>query len=85
MYVLIPLNIDVADADRLKAARQRGMDAMKDSAFYFGLHNFGTCCVTEAGATSGDSPIKNWAGTPEDFPDAYNLSGEKTIEYFEGV
>ena len=75
------VNIEVADAERVKAARRRGMDAMQDSGFYQGLHQFGTCAITEGSAGNGDSPIKNWGGTPEDFPDAANLSGEKTIEY----
>ena len=75
------VNIEVADADRLKAARQRGIEAMQDSAFYQGLHAFGTCAITEGSVFNGDSPIKNWGGTPEDFPEAGQLSGEKTIEY----
>jgi len=75
------VNIEVADAERLKAARKRGIDAMPESAFYQGLRAYGTCAITAASAESGDSPIKNWAGTPEDFPDAANLSGEKTVAY----
>ena len=73
--------VDVADAERLKAIRKRGLEAMPMSGFYQGLHEFGTCSVTEGSAGNGDSPIKNWAGTPDDFPDAANLSGEKTLEY----
>jgi len=73
--------IEVADAERMKAGRRRGIKEMQDSGFYQGLHEFGTCAITEGSAGNGDSPIKNWGGTPEDFPEAANLSGEKTIGY----
>lgn len=75
------VNIEVADSGRVMAARKLCLESMKDSPVYESLHQYGTSGGTAAKVYISDSPIKNWSGTPEDFPDVENLNAEKFISY----
>ena len=74
--------VPVADPDGMKEAMKKYRDFMKEQGFYSVLHEFGTSGITAASCLSGDTPIKNWAGVPEDFPTADKISDEavKAIE-----
>jgi aldehyde:ferredoxin oxidoreductase len=72
--------IPVADKERLQRVRKEGLAAMKDDGFYKVLRDYGTGGLTEGSVESGDCPIKNWGGTPEDFPTADRISDDDVIK-----
>ena len=43
------------------------------------LNQYGTAGLTAGACASGDTPIKNWAGSPEDFPTAAKISDEAVM------
>ncbi len=47
------------------------------------LKKYGTCSMISMSAESGDSPIKNWAGSVKDFPSKkyYQISADKIRSY----
>jgi aldehyde:ferredoxin oxidoreductase len=46
-----------------------------------GYKTFGTTFGTTISFQSGDTPVKNWGGTKEDYPNISNISGEEIIKY----
>lgn len=72
--------VPVADPEGLKALRQELLAYYKDdNGAYELFHNFGTPGVTEPTTLMGDGPIKNWAGTIEDFPTLEKIGGDAVI------
>ncbi len=54
---------------------------MKQQGFYEVLAQYGTSGFTAAATASGDAPIKNWAGVPDDFPTATKISDDAVAVY----
>jgi len=73
--------VPVADTERLKRARREGLVAMRERGFYETLRDYGTSGFTEGSVDSADCPIKNWAGTPQDFPNAAAISDDAVVSY----
>ena len=79
--------IPLADEEKMKADRAKYVADMKDeNSRYHGLYSlfssFGTCGLMAGAVASGDGPVKNWAGTPDDFPpeQASKISDEAVID-----
>jgi len=71
--------VTMADPDAMKQAIARLRDFMKQQGFFQALHQYGTAGMTAAACASGDTPIKNWGGTPEDFPTAKQISDDEVL------
>lgn len=71
--------VPLADPEGLKKAITRYRQFMQDQGMYKFLHQYGTAGMTAGAAASGDTPIKNWAGAPADFPNAKNISDDKVM------
>ena len=70
------MEIPLADEATLEAHRAAYLEEMRKTALYELFSNFGTSGLTAGAVASGDCPVKNWAGTPDDFPSAEKLSDE---------
>lgn len=73
--------VPVADPKRMLEIRKRCMEVMKKQGFFEVLSKYGTSGITAGACATGDSPIKNWAGTPEDMPNASKISDEAVKKY----
>ncbi len=73
--------VEVADADGLKAARQRVLKEYykEGNPSYELFSNYGTCGITAGSVQTGDAPIKNWMGTVHDFSTAEKISDDAVI------
>jgi len=61
------IEIPMADEEKAKQLRRNWIPQLKGMGETF--RDYGTAGITEASAMSGDSPVKNWAGSgPDDFP-----------------
>jgi len=69
-------DVPVADADRLKQLRTEGIESVKQNMVATVYSTYGTAGIMANAVQTGDCPVKNWAGTPEDFPGASKISDE---------
>ena len=74
-------DVEVADAEALKATRQRVMKGYykEGNPSYELFSNYGTCGITAGAVETGDAPVKNWMGTVHDFPTAEKISDDAVI------
>ncbi|NQU75840.1 MAG: aldehyde ferredoxin oxidoreductase family protein, partial [Planctomycetes bacterium] len=69
----------MADPEGMKQSIAKHREHLNQSAFTEHFRHYGTpggtanCCVT------GDSPIKNWAGVPDDFPTVSKISDDAVL------
>ena len=68
--------IPMADESKMKSDRTAMIKAMRETGLYELFTNFGTSGLTAGAVASGDCPVKNWAGSVEDFPTAAKVSDE---------
>lgn len=73
------LPVTLADPDGMKAAIARQRDFMKQQGVYQVLHQYGTAGLTAGSVAAADCPIKNWAGSPDDFPTASKISDDAVM------
>lgn len=71
--------VTVADPEGMKQAIARFRDFMKQQGMFQVLSQYGTAGITAASCASGDAPIKNWAGAPEDFPSVKQISDDEVL------
>jgi len=71
--------VSMADPDGMKNAIRKHRDFLKQQGFFQVLHDYGTAGLTASSVASGDAPIKNWAGVPDDFPTAKKISDDEVI------
>ncbi len=72
------MKIPMADEAKAKELRQKWTRQLKGAGPTF--VKYGTAGLTESSAMSGDSPVKNWAGSgPDDFPTAKRISDDVVI------
>ena len=71
--------VTMADPERMKEAISKHRDFMKQQGFFGVLSQYGTAGLTAASVASADCPIKNWAGSPEDFPTANKISDDEVM------
>ena len=76
--VAVPsMQIPLADEAAMRDRRSACIKAMRDGNPLFDLFStFGTAGLTAGAVASGDCPVKNWAGSADDFPNAASLSDE---------
>jgi aldehyde:ferredoxin oxidoreductase len=68
--------VDVADPDGMKAAIKKHREWLVSTDGYKFFNQYGTSGLTASCCASGDTPIKNWGGIPEDFPGASQISDD---------
>jgi len=75
--------VTIADQARMEAIRQECLDFFRspEGALYELFHNYGTPGVTANAVRTADAPIKNWAGVPDDMPNAEAISDDNVIKY----
>jgi aldehyde:ferredoxin oxidoreductase len=66
----------MADQEGMKQSMKQHRQFMKEQGFYEVLAKYGTSGITAASCASGDTPIKNWGGVPDDFPGAGKISDD---------
>jgi aldehyde:ferredoxin oxidoreductase len=71
--------VAMADPAGMKEAMNEHRKFMREQAFFWTLDKYGTSGITAGACSTGDTPIKNWGGTPEDFPTAANISDDKVL------
>ena len=71
--------VPVADPEGMKAAIARHRDFLKTTGRYAALGQYGTAGSLAGLVGKGDTPIKNWGGTPDDFPGAANISDDNVL------
>jgi aldehyde:ferredoxin oxidoreductase len=74
------LEVPVADIERVKAVRRKFLRGLKTSLARK-YKSYGTCGGVEGSVTVGDAPVKNWMGSPHDFPHSSLVSDERVIKY----
>lgn len=67
-------SVPVADPETLAKIREKYLPQVK-SGFAKILSEYGTSGTLEDAVQAGDAPIKNWAGTPLEFPTAEKIGG----------
>jgi aldehyde:ferredoxin oxidoreductase len=73
--------VPVADPKKMQEIRKRCLEVMRTQGFFDVLSKYGTSGITAGACAAGDSPIKNWAGAPEDMPNASKISDEAVKKY----
>jgi len=70
---------EIADPEGMKAAITAHRDWMKEGDGFKFFNKYGTSGFTASACASGDSPIKNWDGVPDDFPGAAKISDDSVL------
>lgn len=71
--------VPIADPEGLKRAVAAWRDSMRDQGMFKVLSQYGTAGITAGACASGDTPIKNWTGSPGDFPTASQISDDHVL------
>ena len=70
--------VPLAHPAEAKELRRHHLASLKPATVDF-WKKYGTSGGLVDSTTSGDSPIKNWGGVPDDFPQADNIGGDEVI------
>jgi len=68
--------VTTADPDGMKAAIKKHRDWLVETDGYKFFNQYGTSGLAASSCASGDTPIKNWGGIPEDFTTASKISDD---------
>jgi len=71
--------VTLADPEGLKQSISKYREFMQKQGMYQVFHQYGTSGITAGACISGDTPIKNWAGVPEDFPTVKRISDDEVL------
>jgi aldehyde:ferredoxin oxidoreductase len=71
--------VAMADPEGMKQAIEKHREFMKQQGFFGVLSQYGTAGITAASCASGDTPIKNWGGVPDDFPTVSQISDDRVM------
>ena len=71
--------VALADPDGMKQAVAAYRDGMKQQGMFKVLNQYGTAGITAGACASGDTPVKNWGGAPEDFPGVKSISDDEVL------
>lgn len=74
--------VPVADAEQLKQVRAKYLPDFKND-WCTGLRKLGTASSLEPLVQLGDTPVKNWGGSSEDYPNPHKIGGEAILKYQE--
>ncbi|MDW8079361.1 MAG: aldehyde ferredoxin oxidoreductase family protein [Thermoguttaceae bacterium] len=69
----------IADPEGMKRALEEFRRFIRQQDFYKVLSEYGTAGITAGAVATQDCPIKNWAGTPDDFPTAKKISDDSVV------
>ncbi len=69
----------MADPEGMRRAIEEHREFMRHQDFFQVLHQYGTAGITASAVATADAPIKNWGGTPEDFPTAKKISDDSVL------
>ena len=67
------------DPEGIKQAVAKYREGMKEQGMFKVLSQYGTAGITAGACASGDTPIKNWAGSPDDFPGVKQISDDEVL------
>ncbi len=71
--------VGLADPEAVKQAVSKHRETMRDQGMYKVLHQYGTAGITAGACVTGDTPIKNWGGVPDDFPGVGKISDDEVM------
>lgn len=71
--------VTMADPEGMKEAIAKHRAFLKEQGICQVLSQYGTAGLTAGSVLSADCPIKNWAGSPEDFPNARKISDDEVM------
>lgn len=71
--------VALANPEAMRQAVSRYREFMKQQGMYQVLNQYGTAGITAASCASGDTPIKNWAGVPAEFPQVKKISDDEVL------
>jgi aldehyde:ferredoxin oxidoreductase len=71
--------VAIADRQGLDEVLEKHRQFLQRRESYRFFHQYGTSGMTAAACASGDAPIKNWGGVPEDFPTAGRISDDAVL------
>jgi len=71
--------VTMASPEGVKQVIAKQREFMKAQGMYQVLHQYGTAGITAGACLSGDTPIKNWAGAPDDFPTVKKISDDEVM------
>ncbi len=71
--------VTIKEPEQLKEALAKYREGMKEQGMYKVLNQYGTAGITAGAAASGDTPIKNWTGSPGDFPNVGKISDDSVL------
>ncbi len=71
--------VTMADPDGMKESMANHRKFLKEQPFEQALDKYGTMGGTAACCASGDTPIKNWTGVPDDFPTVSKISDDAVL------
>jgi len=73
------LSVTLADPEGMKRAIAKYREGMKEQGMYKVLNQYGTAGITAGACVSADTPIKNWGGSPDDFPGVKSISDDSVL------
>lgn len=73
------VDIPIADPEGMKLAINRHREFLKTTSRWENLRQYGTAGALAGLVAKGDTPVKNWAGTPDDFPTAGRISDDSVM------
>ncbi|MBN2293785.1 MAG: hypothetical protein JXM70_15260, partial [Pirellulales bacterium] len=71
--------ITMAEPEKMKSYNAEHRKKMKDAGIIQFLSQYGTAGMPAGSCASGDTPIKNWTGVPDDFPGAAKISDDNVL------
>lgn len=71
--------VTTADPEGMKRAIHKHREFLRRQGYFQVLHKYGTAGLMAGAVASADAPIKNWAGSPADFPTAGKISDDRVI------
>jgi len=71
--------VTMADPEGMKQAIARHRAFMREQGMYKVLNQYGTAGITAGACATADTPIKNWAGSPSDFPTVGKISDDAVM------
>lgn len=74
------MEVPLAHAEEVKRLRRKYVRELRTPAGEL-YRTYGTAGVMEGCVQAGDAPIKNWVGSPREFPGAGKISDEEVLKY----
>ncbi len=72
-------DVSLADQEAYKATIKKHRDFLKETDGFKFFNQYGTAGLAAACCASADTPIKNWGGVPDDFPNVSQISDDAVM------